>query len=84
MTAASIHILLLHAYTEYKSEETDILSLEQWCELRAQQSAHFYYWLKALALETLMLLYVRSLREGNFQLYLHGILDENYTLDVCT
>ena len=31
-----------------------------------------FYWLKTLALETLMLLYVRSTREGNFQLYLES------------
>ena len=47
-------------------------SLEQWCELRVQQSIHFYYWLKTLELETLMLLYVGSLHEGNFQLYLES------------
>ena len=73
MTAASIHTLLLRAYAEYNSEETGNLSLEQWCELRAQHSVHFYYWFKTLALETLMLLYVRSLREANFQLYLESL-----------
>ena len=73
VTAASIHILLLRAYAEYKSEGTGILSLEQWCELRAQQSVHFHYWFKTLALETLMLLYVRSLRESIFQLYLESL-----------
>ena len=76
VTAASIHILLHRAYTEYKSEvatETDVLSLEQWCEKRAQQSVYFDYWLKTLSLEITMLLYVRSLREGNFQLYLESL-----------
>ena len=73
VTVASIHILLHHAYADYKSEETSVLSLEQWCELRSQQSVHFYYWLKTLVLETLMLLYIRSLREGNFQLYLESL-----------
>ena len=53
--------------------ESDLLSLEQWCELRAQQSVHFYYWLKTLSLEIVMLLYVTSLREGNFQLYLESL-----------
>ena len=47
--------------------------MEQWCELRAQQSVHFYYWLKTLSLEVTLLLYVRSLREGNFQLYLESL-----------
>ena len=73
VTAANIHTLLHRAYAEYESEEIGVLSLEQWCELRAQQNVHFYYWLKTLELETLMLLYVRSLREGNFQLYLESL-----------
>lgn len=49
VTAACIHILLHRAYCEYKSDianETDCLSLEQWCELRAQQSVQFFIGLK--------------------------------------
>ena len=76
VTAASIHILLHRAYAEYKSEvtaETDVLSLEQWYEMRPLKSVHFDYWLKTLSLEIIMLLYIRSLREGNFQLYLESL-----------
>ena len=76
VTAASIHILLQCAYAEYMSEldaNAEILSLEQWCEMQSQQSVQFYYWLKTLPLEIMMLLYVRSLREGKFQLYLESL-----------
>ena len=76
VTAASIHNLLHRAYAEYKREvaaDMNVLSLEQWCEVRAQESVQFYYWLKTLALEIVMLLYVRSIREGNFQLYLESL-----------
>ena len=74
VTAASIHILLYRAFIEYSSESpANVLSFEKWCEMRAQQSVHFYYWLKTLSLEILMLLYVRSLREGDFQLYLRSL-----------
>lgn len=76
VTAASIHNLLHRAYAGYKREvaaDMNMLSLEQWCEVRAQESVQFYYWLKTLALEIVMLLYVRSVREGNFQLYLESL-----------
>lgn len=78
VTAASIHTLLHRAYAEYKHEvaaETNVLSLEQWCEVRAQESVQFYYWLKTVSLEIVMLLYVRSIREGNFQLYLESLTE---------
>lgn len=77
VTAASVHTLLHHAYAEYESEAAveaaAVLSLEQWCEMRAQQSVQFDYWLKTLSLEIIMLLYVRSIREGSFQLYLESL-----------
>ena len=77
VTAASLHTLLHRAYAEYVSEanaaETDIMSMEQWCAMRAQQSVQFNYWLKTLSLEILLLLYVRALREGDFQLYVGSL-----------
>ena len=33
----------------------------------------FNYWLKSLSLEILLLLYIRSIREGNFQLYIESL-----------
>lgn len=54
VTAASLHILMHRAFAEYKSEQTGVLSLEQWCELRTQESVHFYYWLKTLAFMNLL------------------------------
>ena len=34
---------------------------------------HFDYWLKTLSLEVLLLVYIRSLREGNFELYVQSL-----------
>ena len=77
VTAASVHTLLHRAYTEYTSEATvagsEVLSLEKWCEERAQESVQFSYWLKTLSLEITLLLFIRSLREGNFQLYVESL-----------
>ena len=64
----------IHAYDEYTSESGIHLPLEQWCLTQAQQSLSFNYWLKALSLEILLLLYVRSIREGNFQLYIESLV----------
>jgi len=47
--------------------------LDEWCELRAQQSVHFQYWLTTFSLEIALLLYIRAIREGNFQLYLESL-----------
>ena len=75
VTAACIHILLHHAYDEYKSTVSgnDVLSLDEWCELRAQHSVNFQYWFTTLSLEIILLLYIRAIREGNFKLYLESL-----------
>ena len=78
VTAASCHTLLHRAYAEYTTSEatvaeTEVLSLERWCEVRAQESVQFNYWLKTLSLEITLLLFIRSLREGNFQLYMESL-----------
>ena len=39
----------------------------------SQQSVHFDYWMKTLSLEILLLLYIRSIREGNFDLYVESL-----------
>ena len=73
VTAASVHTLLYRAYIEYTSEatasETGVLSLKRWCEVRAQESLQFSYWLKTPSLEITLLFFIRSLWDGNFQLY---------------
>ena len=74
VTAARIHALLKQAYDEYTSVSGIHLPLEQWCLTQAQQSLSFNYWLKMLSLEILLLLYVRSIREGNFQLYIESLV----------
>ena len=76
VTAASLHTLLHPAYTEYNTSATAVesaLSFEQWCQVSAQQSVQFDYWLKTLSLEIIMLLFIRSIREGNFQLYMESL-----------
>jgi len=78
VTTACLHILLNHAYDEYKldmsaASNVDVLSLDEWCEARAQQCVHFKYWFTTFSLEIILLLYIRAIREGNFKLYLESL-----------
>ncbi len=79
VTAASLYTLLKQAYSEdCQSDDTiamqpDAPPFEEWCIQRAEASVHFDYWLKTLTLELLLLRYIRSLREGNFQLYVESL-----------
>ena len=36
----------------------------------ANKCVHFDYWMKTLQLELLLLVYIRSIREGNFDMYM--------------
>ncbi len=53
--------------------QPDAPPFEEWCIQRAEASVHFDYWLKTLTLELLLLRYIRSLHEGNFQLYVESL-----------
>ena len=71
ITACSLYKLKKEAYQDYCSEETDrpTLSFEDWCEQRRPQSPQFQFWDLVLDMELVLLLLIRSFREGNFDLY---------------
>lgn len=73
VTVATLYELLDEAYDEYSASEGNPISFKQWYEQRAKESVHFDFWLKTLDMEISMLLYVRSLREGDFQLYVQSL-----------
>ena len=74
VTAASLYTLINQAYkASIDSPETESMTFEEWCADQSSHSIQFNYWLKTLSLEILLLLYVRSLREGNFQLYIESL-----------
>jgi hypothetical protein len=72
VTVASLHTLLSEAYTKKCGEEATT-SFDEWCTDRAAQSVHFDYWFKVMSLEIMLLLYVRSIREGDFDLYVQSL-----------
>ena len=71
VTASSLHILMGAAYARYTTEHDDheVLSFGQWVEQQCSTSPMFLYWKDTLDLELLVLSFVRSVREGDFQLY---------------
>ena len=77
VTAATLYTLLQKAYEESCAVEAansgSLLTLTEWCSDQQQANVQFDYWLKTLELEILLLLFVRSIREGNFELYVETL-----------
>ncbi|XP_045131595.1 uncharacterized protein LOC123516404 [Portunus trituberculatus] len=72
VTACCLHILMKKAYLQYaemKPDPDDVKTFEQWCDERSTESVQFYFWCTTLRLELLLMTYVRSLRESDFDLY---------------
>ena len=76
LTASSLFALLKRAYIQYSSrlDEGQIhLSLDNWCAEQADASPQFQFWFIILQLELAVLIYVRSVRESNFLLYIDAL-----------
>ena len=79
ITAAALYILQRRAYDQYSTTNTEDDehpgSFEDWCSQREQMYPQFQYWTTVLALELSTLIYVRSLREANFSMYLDALTE---------
>ena len=76
VTIASLYILQNSAYHSYCKElpaSEEPLPFEIWWQTKSKQHPQFYYWTTVVELELLMLQFIRSLREGNFYLYLDSL-----------
>lgn len=76
VTAAALHILMSKAYTAYRADLAEAgvqLSLEDWCAEKASECPQFKFWHITLEFELIILSFVRSLREGNFPLYIESL-----------
>lgn len=72
VTVCTLYILLEKAYDVYttnRQEEGPPQSFDQWCAQKKTESPQFLYWFTCLELELLVLAFVRSLRVGDFNLY---------------
>ena len=76
VTVASLYILQSTAYHSYCKElpaSEELLPFEVWCQTKNEQHPQFYYWSAVMELELLMLQFIRSLHEGNFNLYVDSL-----------
>ena len=75
ITACSLYILLQAAYKEYAlgCSEGTISDFESWCDRMSTEKPHFQFWYLTLLLELDIFTFIRSIREGNFSLYLSSL-----------
>ena len=66
VTAAALYFLQKQAHEWSDDSET----FENWCTRKSEQHPQFLYWAIVLELELLLMTYVRSLRTGDFLLYI--------------
>ena len=75
VTVCVLQILLENAYEKYKkTENNNLLTMEDWKIEKMKSIPMFHYWLLSQKFEMLYLVFVRSLREGNFILYQQSLI----------
>ena len=62
-------------YLELSDERDEELEFDAWCQQQAKTCPQFDYWATVLQLELTVLVYVRSLRQGSFQMYLDALAE---------
>ncbi|KAG1664155.1 hypothetical protein GQR58_019968 [Nymphon striatum] len=79
VTAAALYILQHRAYSHYCLGQTrdaeDLSEFESWCCQRGKDIPQFHYWATMLELELLLLVYVRSLRQGSLMMYIEALTE---------
>ena len=76
VTASALYILMRWAYTQYTStldENADPSPFDAWKKQKEVDVPQFQYWSITLDFELAILIFVRLLREGNFQLYIESL-----------
>ena len=77
VTAAALYNLLKCAFDDYNksiSTDEDRLDFEDWHTKCMTESPQFEYWYTTLSFELTLLLFIRSLRQGNFKLYIEALI----------
>jgi len=77
VTAAALFALQQHAYNHYIDQlgdaGTEQLEFADWCQQKAEICPQFHYWATVLQLELTVLVYVRSLRQASFAMYVDAL-----------
>ena len=84
VTAACLYALIRRASTDYSTsvgpnqnedDEEVALSFQKSCSMQANKCVHFDYWMKTLSSELLLLVFIRSIRESNFDMYVESLAE---------
>ena len=70
ITACALHVLQQKAYDADSSITNQQIDFKDWVEEKSQKYPQFKFWSIVLKLELTVLQLVKSLREGNFTLYI--------------
>ena len=73
ITASILYMLLHKAYSENMGEAKEEVSLDEWCYQRSNESPQFKFWYEVLLLAVDVLIFIRSLRTSNFQMYVDAL-----------
>lgn len=73
MTAAALYSMQKKAYEAHLDENDGPLTFQEWRLEKSDQIPQFKYWDLVLNLELTVLQFIRSIRTGDFKLYLHSI-----------
>ena len=74
VTYAALHNLMIEAYRDDMKNKTEQVPFDEWKMEKEQKHPTFMFWSLILRLETLYHMFKRSLREGNFQLYMETLV----------
>ena len=77
VTAVALYRLLKDAYNCKISDQDATPCFKEWQDSMRKQSAQFNYWNTVLELEMMLLTFVRSIREGDFEMYIYITCLEN-------
>lgn len=77
MTAAALFTLQQNAYKDYIDQlgdtDTEHPQFADWCQQKAETCPQFYFWATVLELELTILVFVRSLRQASFAMYVDAL-----------
>ena len=73
VTATSLSILINNAYEDYSHLVQVPTKLDDWINKNLKHLT-FQYWYTTMEFELLFFTFIRSLREGNFQLYIESLI----------
>ena len=74
VTAACLYILQQKAYRQYfDAQNCNGLDFNTWCSNQSKLHPQFHYWSLTLHLELTVLLFVRSIRESDFDCYVDAL-----------